>query len=122
MSIVSQLELPGSPVEQASWSQSTYYWDPSAELQAGETISAPTCTVYEYDPSYAQNVGDSKDVTSTVLAAGSPAIGSGAYANMVQVVISANVLVPGYIYQVRLGCTGSAGSTPARFFRVRCKV
>jgi len=136
MAIISQLELVGSPVEQASWSAGTFYWDPSGaqppavnvlpspvnELGSGETISAPTAKVLQYDPAYAANVADAKDVSSTVLASGSPTIGTGAHANQVKVALQANALVPGLEYRIQLTCTGSLGATPARFFRVRCRV
>ena len=61
MAIISQLELPGSPTEQASVGATTYYWDPTAELAAGDTIGSPGAVVLEYDPRYP---ADTKDVTS----------------------------------------------------------
>jgi len=67
MAIISQLELPGSPTEQASGGAATYYWDPTAELASGETLSSPAVVVLEYDPRYPT---DTKDVTATVAGAG----------------------------------------------------
>lgn len=118
MPILSTLELPGSPQEQASWATETWYWSPASELAAGATISAPTCTVLQYDPAYAANLADGKDVTASVVAAGSPFVGSGSYAGTVGVTIQS--LAPGYEYEVRLGCTSSDGNKPGRFFRLRC--
>lgn len=117
MVILSQLELPGSPTEQASYGATTYYWDPTAELAAGETLSSPLATVLQYDPRYPT---DTKDVTATVVAAGSPFLGSGANAGQVGITISAGVLAAGYEYRVQLSVLASGGHTPARFFRIRC--
>jgi hypothetical protein len=117
MVILSQLELPGSPTEQASFGATTYYWDPTAELAAGETLSSPAATVLQYDPRYPT---DTKDVTATAVAAGSPFLGSGANAGQVGVTIPASVLTAGYEYRVQLSVLASGGHTPARFFRIRC--
>lgn len=117
MAIVSQLELPGSPVEQASWGSTTYYWDPTNDLATGETVSNPAAAVLQYDPRYPS---DTKDVTATVLAAGSPFLGSGANAGQVGITLAANALAPGYEYRVQLSVLASGGHTPARYFRVRC--
>ncbi|MGI8915211.1 MAG: hypothetical protein ACR2JY_15735 [Chloroflexota bacterium] len=119
MAMVSQLELPGSPTEQASAGATTYYWDPTAELAAGETISNPVVLVLEYDPRYP---ADTKDVTATVAAAGSPFLGRGANAGQVGVTIPANVLVAGYEYRVQLSVLASGGHAPVRFFRLRCQL
>ena len=117
MALLSQLELPGSPTEQASFGATTYYWDPTAELASGETISSPAATVLEYDPRYPL---DTKDVTATVAAAGSPFLGSGTNAGQVGITIPAGVLTAGYEYRVQLSALASGGHTPARFFRIRC--
>ena len=117
MAIISQLELPGSPTEQASGGAATYYWDPTAELASGETLSSPAVVVLEYDPRYPT---DTKDVTATVAGAGSPFLGSGANAGQVGITIPANVLTAGYEYRVQLSVAASGGHTPARFFRIRC--
>ena len=119
MALISQLELPGSPTEQASVGATTYYWDPTAELAAGETISGPAALVLEYDPRYPT---DTKDVTATVVAAGSPFMGNGANAGQAGVTIPANGLTPGYEYRVQLSVQASGGHTPVRFFRIRCLV
>lgn len=121
MAVISQLELPGSPVEQPSWAAQTWYWDPANEISSGETISSPTATVYEYDPAYAANVADYKDVTASVVSGGAPTIGTGTHANMVQITLLSGLQV-GYEYRVELTCSGSLGSTPARYFRVRVRV
>jgi len=118
MPTLSTLELPGSPQEQASWATETWYWSPANELATGAVVSAPTCTVYQYDPAYAANAADRQDVTASVLAAGSPFIGGGSYANTVRMTMHS--LAPGYEYEVRLGCTSSDGNKPGRFFRLRC--
>ena len=117
MALVSQLELPGSPSEQASYATQTYYWDPAAELASGETVSGPGAKALQYDPHYPW---DTMDVTATVLAAGSPFVGMGTYANQVGVTVQG--LTPGYEYRVELWFTAAAGHVPGRFFRVRCVV
>ena len=117
MALLSMLELPGSPTEQASAATITYYWDPTAELGAGESVSSPTCTVTAYDPAYPD---DTNDVTATSVAPGSPFVGVGSYGGLVGVTVQG--LTAGYEYRVLLGCTASAGHVPVRFFRVRCLV
>jgi hypothetical protein len=117
VAIISQLELPGSPTEQASVGATTYYWDPTAELAAGETIGSPAAAVLEYDPRYPT---DTKDVTAIAVAAGSPFLGSGVNAGQVGVTVPANVLTPGYEYRVQVSALASGGHTPVRFFRIRC--
>ena len=116
MALLSQLELPGSPTEQAVAGATTYYWDPTAELATGETLSSPSAVVLEFDPRYPV---DTKDVTSTVVAAGSPFLGSGVNAGQVGITIPAGVLLAGYEYRVQLSVIASGGHTPARYFRVR---
>ena len=119
MAIISTLELPGSPTELSSTAPaSSFYWNASLELLSGETLSAPICTVLEYDPRYPT---DTKDVSTTVLAVGSPSIvASGTYAGDVQVTIAAGVLIAGYEYRVMMSATGSLGTSPQRYFRIRC--
>lgn len=116
MPLPSPDELPGSPVSQTSWASDNYFWDPSAEVSSGSTFSAPTATIYEYDPAYPS---DAKDVTATVCAGGA-FMGSGANANQVGVTITA--LTAGYEYRVQLGCASSDGNQPGAYFRVRCQV
>ncbi|MCL4545111.1 MAG: hypothetical protein M1118_11025 [Chloroflexi bacterium] len=119
MAVVSQLELPGSPSEQASYAVITYYWNPAqtGDLASGETVTNPGAKVLQYDPRYPW---DTVDVTATTLAAGSPFVGTGAYA--AEVGVTVQDLVPGYEYRVELWFTASGGHTPGRFFRVRCLV
>jgi hypothetical protein len=119
VAIVSQLELPGSPTEQASFGATTYYWDPTAELAAGETLSSPAATVLQYDPRYPT---DTRDLTATVVAAGSPFLGSGANTGQIGITVPAGVLTAGYEYRVQVSALASGGHTPARFFRIRCLV
>jgi|GEM_PF-5578110 len=119
MPIVSQLELPGSPTEQASWGSTTYYWNPANDLAVGETISSPAAKVLKYDPTYPNDV---TDVTTAVLAAGSPFLGTGGNAGQVGLTVAAGMLTPGYEYRVQLSVAASGGHTPARFFRIRCVV
>ena len=119
MPIVSQLELLGSPTEQASYGATTYYWNPANDLAAGETISVPAAKVLQYDPAYPN---DTKDVSSTALAAGSPFLGTGTYAGQVGLTVPVGGLTPGYEYRVQVSCLASGGHTPARFFRVRVQV
>ena len=116
----SQLELPGSPIEAASWAPAqTVYWNPGPALQAGETINTPVCVVLQYDPDYPN---DTKSVGGALLASGSPFLGSGANAGMVGVTFVAAGFAPGYEYRVELSCLSSAGTNPAAFIRVKCKV
>ncbi len=119
MAVVSQLELPGSPAEQASDATVTYYWNPAAtgDLESGETVTSPGAKVLQYDPRFPW---DTVDVTASVLAAGSPFVGTGVYAAEVGVTMQG--LVPGYEYRVALWFTASGGHVPGRFFRVRCLV
>ena len=121
MALVSTLELPGSPAEVSSTAPATaFYWNDTAELQTGETLSAPVCTILEYDPRYPL---DTEDVTATVQAAGSPAIvASGVNAGDVSVTIKAASLTAGYEYRVMLSATGSLGTNPQRYFRIVCKL
>lgn len=116
MPLPSQRELSGSPVEQLSTETSNYYWSPALAVTAGSTFSAPTVTIYEYDPAYPY---DTKDVTATVCAAGAT-MGTGTYAGEVGVTIKA--LTAGYEYRVQLGCTSSDGNVPGEYFRIRCQV
>ena len=119
MPTASMLELENSPSELASWAlASTYYWDPTPEMQSGEVPTSPTCVVLQYDPRYP---ADTRDVSSTVLAAGSPTVGTGSHASQVQVGVRAAVLVPGYEYRFDLTTMGSLGTACARFFRLICK-
>lgn len=122
MPVISTLELPGSPREVPSYAATTLWWDCSAEILAGETISLPVVTVQQYDPNFADNVLDYKDVTATVLVGGGATIGTGVHANMVQVSFLANMLTVGYEYRCQMSCTGSLATTPARFFRVRVRI
>jgi len=119
--LVSQRELPSSPVEQLSGSDiETYYWDPSGELDVSESITLPTAKVYQYDPGNAASPSAYTDVTSTVLLAGSPFIGVGAHAN--QIGVTVQNLVPQKEYRVELGFTASANHKPERFFRIMCQL
>ena len=115
MALSSALELPGSPVEQGSLETRTRYWSPAALLGVGVTISAPVCTVLAYDPA---NSATTTNVTSTVVAAGSPFLGSGAFAGMVGVTLHA--LTIGQEYRVTLSATCSDASVVEAYFRVRC--
>jgi hypothetical protein len=117
--VVSQLELPGSPEEQASYAVVTYWWNPAAtgDLGSGETVTNPGAKVLQYDPRYPW---DTVDVTASVLAAGSPFAGTGSYASQIGVTLQG--LIAGYEYRVALWFTASAAHTPGRFFRVRCLV
>lgn len=117
--LVSQLELPGSPYEQASYATQTYWWNPAAtgDLGSGETVTNLGAKVLQYDP---RSPWDAVDVTATVLAAGSPFVGTGSYAGEVGVTVQG--LTAGYEYRVALWFTASTAHTPGRFFRVRCLV
>ena len=108
---VSQLELAGSPYEQGSRETVTYSWTPV--LAAGEACTAAQAAAFEYDPAYPN---DTKDVSSAVLATGTPTVSNGTVSVTVQ------ALTPGYEYRVEVWSAPSATHVEERFLRVRCQV
>ena len=118
MPFASQLELQGSPTEQSTAADQVYSWDPANDGLAGEAWSGPVAIALQYDPLYPY---DTKDVTATLVAAGYPQMGSGLTANKVLVKLTGAQLTAGLEVRVELKCSGSLGSLPFRFFRVRCQ-
>ena len=110
MALVSQLELANSPYEQGSSETVPYTWTPI--LAAGETCTAATVKVYEYDPRY---IYDSKDVTATV-SAGVPSVTAG----VITVLVTA--LTAGYEYRIQITTVLSASHTEMRYLRVKCQI
>lgn len=110
MPVVSQIEFSNSPFEQGSGETTPYTWTPT--LLAGETCTAATVKVYQYDPTYAN---DTLDVTATANPAGATVS-----ASTIQVVITA--LTAGYEYRVQVTTVLSANHTEMRFLRVRCQI
>ena len=122
--IVSKLELNGSPFEQLSVASIVYRWDPTStgtgDITSSESVASPIATVTQFDPGFDENSVDGTDVTATVVVSGYPKVGTGNYANQVEVALAG--LSANKVYRVVLSFTASADHIPARFFVVNCKL